>query len=52
LEDFLNMADGDDKLVMARPKSPANDRLSRVLEWFGLLAALGVIGWVLVYTLG
>lgn len=46
------MADDDDKLVMARPKSPANDRLSRVLEWFGLLVALGVISWVLVYTLG
>jgi hypothetical protein len=46
------MADDDDKLLMARPKSPANDRLSRVLEWFGLLVALGVIGWTLVYTLG
>ena len=46
------MADDDDKLVMARPKSPANDRLSRVFEWFGLLVALGIIGWVLVYTLG
>jgi hypothetical protein len=46
------MADDDDKLLLARPRSPANDRLSRVLEWFGLLVALSVIGWALVYTLG
>ena len=46
------MADDDDKLLVARPKSPANDRLSRVLEWLGLLAALGAIAWALVYTLG
>ncbi|WP_201863802.1 hypothetical protein [Microvirga soli] len=46
------MADDDDKLLVARPKSPATDRLSHVLEWFGLLVALGVIGWALVYTLG
>lgn len=47
------MADDDDKLLVARTKSPANDGLSRVLEWFGLLAALGAIGWAaLIYTLG
>lgn len=46
------MADDDDKILVSRTKSPANDRLSRVLEWLGLLIALGVIGWVLVYTLG
>jgi hypothetical protein len=46
------MADDDDKLLVARTKSPANDRLSRALEWLGLLVALGVIAWALIYTLG
>jgi hypothetical protein len=46
------MADDDDKLLVARTESPANDRLSRALEWLGLLVALGVIAWALIYTLG
>jgi hypothetical protein len=46
------MADDDGKLLVARSKSPANDRLSRVLEWFGLLVALGVIAWAILDTLG
>jgi hypothetical protein len=46
------MTDDDDKLLVARNKSPTNDRLSRVLNWLGLLAALGAIAWVLVYALG
>ncbi|MBO1909180.1 hypothetical protein KHP60_21990 [Microvirga sp. 3-52] len=46
------MADDDDKLLVARAKSPVNDRLSRVLEWFGLLVALGAIAWAILYTLG
>ena len=46
------MANDDEKILVARTKSPANDRLSRVLEWFGLLVALGAIAWALIYTLG
>ena len=46
------MADDDDKLLVARTKSPVNDRVSRVLEWFGLLVALGAIAWAILYTLG
>jgi hypothetical protein len=52
LQDFLNMADDDDTLLVARTKSPVNDRMSRVLEWFGLLVALGAIAWAILYTLG
>jgi hypothetical protein len=52
LQDFLAMADDDDKLLVARTQSPANDRLSRVLEWFGLLVALGASAWAILYTLG
>ena len=46
------MADDDDKLLVARTQSPVNDRMSRVLEWFGLLVALGAIAWAILYTLG
>jgi hypothetical protein len=46
------VADDDDQLLVTRTKSLANDRLSRVLEWLGLLVALGAIGWATLYTLG
>jgi len=46
------MADDDDRLLVARTKSPANDRLARVFEWFGLLVALAVVAWVILYTVG
>ena len=46
------MADDDDKQLVARTKSPANDRLSRALNLLGFLAALGMLIWAVIYALG
>jgi len=46
------MDDDDDKLLVVDKESPATDKLSRVLNWLGLLIALGIIAWAVVYALG
>ena len=46
------MDDDDDKLLVVAKELPATDKLSRVLNWLGLLIALGIIAWAVVYALG
>ena len=46
------MDDDNDKLLVVAKESPANDKLSRVLNWLGLLIALGIIAWAVVYAPG
>lgn len=38
----MNDEDGDRSLD-ARPQSPANDDLARMMDWVGLSAAIGMI---------
>ena len=44
--------DDDDKLLVANKKSPATDRLARVLNWLILFVALGILVWAVVQSFG